>query len=203
MSLSVGILIIGSLYWDTRGGRDRWRENRLQMDRDFVVKVPIRYGRRSKTGTYTMVFGSVPTLGQARVVPCKKSVSTGKDLIDEAEWLWAGERRDVPRDEHQLDHELSSDWGCVALLTNPNAHIHQSWRDCWANRVSAESEERVIAQHLVDGRGLLHVPWPELVQGGGSTPLDLLLATTNRPTITNDSYPSAQDIADAWNQGLC
>jgi hypothetical protein len=202
MNLSIGILIIGSLYWDTRGGRDRWRESRLQMDRDFLVKAPIRYGRRSTTGTYTMVFGSVPTLGQARVVPCKKSMNAIKDLIEEGEWLWAAERREVPRGEQQLDHKLSATWGCVALLISPNANMHRSWRDCWAKRVSAERNETVVGRHLVDGRGLLQVSWPELAQSGDSAPLDLLLATTNSPTLTNDSYPSAHEIADAWNRDV-
>jgi hypothetical protein len=200
MNLSVGILIIGSLYWDTRGGRDRWRENRLQMDRDLLVKAPIRYGRRSQSGTYTMVFGPVPALGQARAVPCKKPVSSFKELIAEAEWLWTAERRDVPTEERQLAHKLSAAWGCVALLTNPNAQTSQAWLDCWASRVSAEGEHGAGEEHLVDHRGLLQVPWPELAQGGGAAPLDLLLATTNSPTLTNGSYPSAQEIADAWNQ---
>jgi hypothetical protein len=200
MSFSVGILIIGSLYWDTSGGRNEWRENRLQMSRDFVVKAPIRYGRRSKTGTFTMVFGSVPTLGQARVVPCKKSVVTVEDLIDEAEWLWAAERREVPGDEQNLDHKLSSDWGSVALLTNPKVNMSQSWKDCWTKSVLTKSDETARAWRLVDDLGLLQLPWPKLARGDHSTPLDLLLATTNSPTLTNNLYPTAHEVADAWNQ---
>jgi len=199
MSFSVGILIIGSLYWDTTGGRDRWRANRLQMDRDIAVRAPIRYGRKSQTRTYTMVFGDVPTVGQARVIPCMNSAGTVENLIAEAEWLWAAECRNVPHDERQLVHELSATWGCVALLTNPNVNIRQSWLDRWANRVVAETEV-AVEQHLVDDRGLLQVPWPELVLGNGSLQLDLLLATTNGPTLTNGSYPSAHEIADAWNR---
>jgi hypothetical protein len=41
MKLSIGILAIGSLYWDTSGGRDRWRRDRLQMDKSLLVQVPM------------------------------------------------------------------------------------------------------------------------------------------------------------------
>jgi hypothetical protein len=199
MSFSVGILMIGSLYWDTRGGRNEWRENRLQMDSDFVVRAPIRYGRRSNSGTYTMVFGSVPIAGGARIVPCKKPVVTAKDLIDEAEWLWAAERRIVPRDEQNLDHKLSAHWGSVALLPNPNVQIQQSWQDCWTKSVATDSDKTAMAWRLVDDRGLLQLPWPKLAKSDDSTPLDLLLATTNSPTLTDNLYPTAQEVADAWN----
>src|SRR5580692_12520499 len=55
LTLSIGVLIIGSLYWDPR--RQGWRDSRLDVDNVFNVHAPIRYGRRS-TGrghTYTMV----------------------------------------------------------------------------------------------------------------------------------------------------
>jgi hypothetical protein len=202
VELSVGVLIIGSLYWDTRGGRDAWREKRLQMEGDFIVTAPIRYGRRSLTGTYTMVFGDVPKLGQARVVPCKRSAKTVDDLIEEAEWLWSAERREVPPDESELDHALSSTWGCVALLTSPTTHIRESWLQCWAHRVLTKNAGGRIQQHLVDDRGLLEVPWPEFAQGEGPVLPDLLLATTNSPSLTNNAFPTADEIADAWNREI-
>ena len=35
-------------------------------------------------------------IGTAKVVQCKRSVTTCADLIAEAEWLWAAERKHVP-----------------------------------------------------------------------------------------------------------
>lgn len=55
MPLSMGVLIIGSLYW-REGGRDRWRRWRLDMTSKWLVRAPIRYGRRSLNNTFTMVF---------------------------------------------------------------------------------------------------------------------------------------------------
>jgi hypothetical protein len=146
-----------------------------------------------------MVFGIVPTEGQARIVPCKKSVVSVKDVINEAEWLWAAERRIVPRGEQNLDHKLFSHWGSVALLMNPNVQIQQSWQDCWAKAVATASDEAAMAWRLEDDRGLLQLPWPKLAESDDSTPLDLLLATTNSPTLTDNLYPTAQEVADAWN----
>jgi hypothetical protein len=186
------------LYWDTTGGRDRWRANRLQMDRAYPVKAPIRYGRRSKNGTYTMVFGTVPSLGQARVVPCKNAVTSLRELIGEAEWLWSAELRAVPISKDSVPHKTSSEWGCVGMLANPNARVPEGCVEGWACRFRAEDRDKAQRQHFVDGRGLLQMSWPDPVEAAGTVPLDLLLATTNSPTLTNGSFPSADEIANAW-----
>lgn len=59
----IGVLIIGSLYWDDdKPHREEWRRDRLRMDNRQYVKVPIRYGRYSETRKgYTMVFPPVLT----------------------------------------------------------------------------------------------------------------------------------------------
>ena len=92
-SHSLGILIIGSLYWDVKEDRPSWRKSRLRMKEQFRVKAPIRYGRKSgnRSDTYTMVFSSLCRQGKARVVRCKKPVSSSRDLIDEAVHLWTAE----------------------------------------------------------------------------------------------------------------
>ncbi len=127
MDLSIGILVIGSLAWDTEGGRPRWRTERLKDGGSVFcnVKVPIRYGRLSHTklakpglGTYTMVFadsvGCPP--GDAKVFPCTFAVSNFEDLWLEARWLWAAE---VKKANKEPSASVASDWGCVALLRNP------------------------------------------------------------------------------------
>lgn len=90
MQLSVGVLVIGSLYWRT-DERKKWRHKRLCPDRDWQVRVPIRYGRLSKNGAYTMVFAklSEDQFGQARVMQCQRPVTSPSDLVKEAEWLWS------------------------------------------------------------------------------------------------------------------
>src|ERR1700722_16557381 len=93
MSLSVGVLIIGSLLWDPEPERTAWRNRRLQMANSLPVAAPIRYGRKSTSrgDTYTMVFSRGCPAGQAVVVPCASKVSRSEDLITEAEYLRAAE----------------------------------------------------------------------------------------------------------------
>src|SRR5206468_11285798 len=64
MPLKTGILISGSLYWRNVPHRSRWREQFLHMERATAVKVPIRYGRLSRSNTYTMVYAPDTPPGQ-------------------------------------------------------------------------------------------------------------------------------------------
>jgi hypothetical protein len=44
---TVGVLLIGSLVWDGKEHRRKWRTERLDFEYLIFVKVPIRYGRKS------------------------------------------------------------------------------------------------------------------------------------------------------------
>ena len=50
----------------------------------------------------------------------------------------------------------------------------------------------------VDKFGFLKIPWPAS-KYGTRLPVDALLATATNPTIVGGYYPSALEIADAWN----
>ena len=89
--MQIGVLLIGSLFWDCRSHRRAWRDTRLDMSGSQPVRVSIRYGRLSGSRgcTYTMVFSTGLTeaeYGHGIVVPCKSH-----DLIEEAESLWTAE----------------------------------------------------------------------------------------------------------------
>jgi hypothetical protein len=199
MKLSIGILAIGSLYWDTTGGRDRWRRDRLQMDKSFLVQAPIRYGRRSKNGTFTMVFGNVTKLGQARVIPCRNSVTSVRSLIAEAEWLWTAEVRDVPLDNGNPASRTGASWGCVGLMANPAVRLPKGLIEGWSCHFALENAGEKGSQYFVDTKGLLQSHWPESLAETETVQPDLLLATTNHPTLTNGSFPTVEEIARAWN----
>lgn len=199
--LSVGILMIGSLYWDRTCGRTKWRRKRLLASHEGLVSAPIRYRRRShsRKNTYTMVFDppSEAPIGTAKVVQCQRCILTSADLIGEAEWLWSAERKRVPCLFNSPERIISAGWGCVALLCNPQSHIPAEIIEGWAQRVASEDAAR--NKHLVDERGLLQIPswpWPNLLEG---TPigLDLLLATSTNPKPRNE-YPDATQVARAW-----
>jgi hypothetical protein len=199
LKLKIGVLIIGSLYWDP--DRQAWRDSRLLIDDTFVVRAPIRYGRLSENrgNTYTMVFSGLCEHGEAIVVRCQRDVATASDLITEAEQLWAAERLSKP------NRRICANWGSVALLCHPDRDIPQALLDSWAGHVSGDQDYGHIPQAageapLISERGILQIPWPALINGGKPLAVDLLLATGNHPTLTGEpkSYPNAQTIADAW-----
>jgi hypothetical protein len=200
-NVSIGILIIGSLYWDNRRKRQTWRDSRLNMEDRYDVTARIRYGRKSegRDNTYTMVFSRQAGEGQAKVVRCRNDVLTAAHLNTEAEHLWAAERNREP------DGLIAADWGCVALLGNPDSEIPAELVDGWAARVADIAGYGNILHApgeaiLVSDRGLLQVPWPTLVGSLDRVPLDLLLVTANRPTLQGEpeAYATPAMIADAW-----
>jgi hypothetical protein len=199
MNLTAGILTIGSLYWDN-DVREKWRQSRLKVGAAFSVTVPICYGRKAggRGDTYTMVFSpGFKELGQAKAIPCSNLISSASDLVHEAELLWAAERK-LP----QPDGRLSANWGCVALLPNPERDVPKQLLDDWAHRISRERNYGQLSHTpIARDRGLLQIPWPEMVDAHGLLPLDLLLATANEPTLDNPpNYPSPEVIALAWKQ---
>lgn len=112
--LRVGVLIIGSLYWDPARHRIDWRRDCLSLSGERYVSAPIRYGRRSgsRGNSYTMVFSLAAKPGRAIVVPCRRLVRTGTDLVDEAVRLWTAETRAGSNPERRVS--ANEGWGCVA-----------------------------------------------------------------------------------------
>ena len=203
MPLTVGILIIGSLLWDSEEGRPAWRNARLDIASEQAVTAPIRYGRLSgnKRGhTYTMVFSRLCEIGQGKVVRCFHTVFSLAGLIAEAEHLWKAEQ---PGAE---SGRIAANWGCVALLCNPAGNTPEDILKGWAERVGREPDFGNVSQikeegRLVSGDGLLRIDWPHLVEGGAPVSFDLLLATANDPriSVTSPTYPGVETIANAWN----
>ena len=202
MPKSVAILTIGSLLWSQEDPRPSWRKDRLAVHRKTRVRVPIRYGRWSEKSGYTMVFScglSVEQFGWAFAVPCQAAVETFAQLTEEAEALWAAERK------RTNSHKLAANWGAVGLLGNPSQTGLDSFSADWSARVTVEND---IYKHFpsVEGEvaavtpdGLLSIQWPATESG---TPLeaDLLLAT---PTVPRDCdknrvYASPQQIATSF-----
>jgi hypothetical protein len=215
MELRGGILIIGSLYWETSGKphRKEWRNGRLRVGSKFFVRAPIRYGRWSESReSYTMIFSQLcrenQELGKAIVIPCQYPISSVFDLINEARQLWRAEQPN--RTPPDRDIGLSKDWGCVALLGNPKGQkIPKDWLSAWEKEISSQKQQRPYGglmhapgeEPIVDKAGMLKIDWPEPVASSDRKELDrldLLLATANDPTLEGTKYPSAKTIADAW-----
>src|SRR5690554_4953001 len=93
VDMRAGVLVVGSLWWDTQQHRIQWRRDRLLTDDSIRVRVPLRYGRRSRSrgNTFTMVMSEGREDGQALIVPCRNELATFDGLRSEAEQLWAAE----------------------------------------------------------------------------------------------------------------
>lgn len=129
MGVSIGTLIIGSLYWDPEPNRARWRSERLDLAASRNVFAPIRYGRRSDSrgNSYTMVFSEAltrqePHMGCAIAIPCARPVHSIQALVEEAQHLWAAERT---RDS--FNGRISADWGRIALALIHRVAFLRSW----------------------------------------------------------------------------
>ena len=130
--MRLGILIIGSLYWDPSRVRCRWRQDRLSCSEQRRVTAPIRYGKKAKKrgNTYTMVFtrtcSASEKLGTALVVPVRAECCEPEHLFQEAEQLWAAER-----DTEDIS-SICESWGKVCILKNPQVddqdRILKAWR---------------------------------------------------------------------------
>ena len=196
--VNIGVLLIGSLYWDAAEHRKTWRYKHLKQDAKQYVRVPIRYGRRSKLRgcSYTMVFSAglrEADFGTAIVIPCKS-----QDIVEEAKCLWAAESK------KGSECGVSASWGCVGLLPNPDSTRLPSkqlgrWRDFVKECAERRSNYRALAaaDAGIDKEGVLKIRWP-MLDAGSTLPFDALLATATEPTMHDSGCPSPHDIAAAW-----
>lgn len=218
MKLAIGILAIGSLFWDPKkdahpgelGVREAWWKSRLDKGAARSVSVPIRYGRLSSTrgNTYSMVLSADQAAsGCAKVIPCLNFVGRDQDLKSEAEYLWAAERG-----FEKPDTSLSSKWGAVGLLLNWERSGEAKYvlglekiKGSWSFLINQTAENRKNYQAIatsnacISKSGLLEIAWPKATDGR-PLELDLILATANKPSLLGSprTYPDAARIANAW-----
>lgn len=203
MPLTGGVLIIGSLLWDSEKGRPAWRDARLDMASAQTVTAPIRYGRLSGKGrghTYTMVFSRLAEIGNGKAVRCSRPVAMPGDLLAEAEALWKAEQPTAAAGR------IADYWGCVALLCNPNRQVPENLLKAWTDRIGLEPDYGKVTQtkgegRLIDENGRLLIAWPTCVDTGEPAQFDFLLVTANDPEISSarPNYPDVATIVGAWN----
>lgn len=204
--MRIGILTIGSLYWDRSPARCRWRQARLACSEEWRVKVPIRYGRRSPSrgNTFTMVFSKScaeeAKLGTGVVVPARAECCVPEHLLEEAEHLWAAERN------AEKKSDICACWGKVCILKNPEAKPAEPILQAWQTHITAIGDRYTALPAAKDedavldaATGLALFDWP--IDATTNQPLvgfDLLLMTATKPTLNAGQYPTAKEIADAW-----
>lgn len=200
MSASIGVLMIGSLYWEQKTHRKSWRDERLETASAVHVRAPIRYGRVSSTrgNIYTMVFSeelerSRDKLGSAVVVPCKRAVRSPCHLIEEAEALWRAEQR-----PDSSAGGISAKWGSAVIIQNPSRPLRSRVLRAWVDRVAREDGYGDLSHSNDEGSlfgtdGQLSMSWPVDAPSHYSA----LLATATNPSLIKGGYPSVDQIADA------
>lgn len=176
--MRVGVLTIGSLFWET----DRWRDGVLDFGASITVPFPIRYGRRSGTrdNGYTMVVAKSATPGSAKLVPVPMV-----DTFDDLERL-AHEVADAER----MGSELACSWACVALLPRVvETDIVQRWRDLQLDTSS------VLATYAAED---VPIDPTAVVEASLWNPsldsFDAVLVTITKPVA---NYPNIDNVADA------
>src|SRR5579859_4459736 len=109
--MRIGVLIVGSLLWEDTNERQVWRESHLALDDKVFVRVPIRYGRRSRKrgNTFTMTIDACAEVGQAIVLPTLVSSRDVSALYTEAEALWLAEQPGA------TSGAIFANWGCVGV----------------------------------------------------------------------------------------
>jgi hypothetical protein len=200
--MRIGILIVGSLYWDSLAVRAAWRANRLKLSDVTQVTAPIRYGRLSisRANTYTMVFSqacSTPDkLGTGLVAGAALKCRTPDDLLVEAQHLWAAERNAAEIGP------VSASWGRVGLLVNPAASVADEYLDRWQSFPGRQRKPAPVAPNersvIDETTGLALIDWPVDKRTRYALDYDVLLMTATAPTLIAGLYPTPDEIAGAW-----
>lgn len=141
--------------WDSRSQRKKWRQSHLAIDRAVLVRVPIRYGRRSEKrgNTFTMMIDTDGDAGQAVVVPCRTTQTGFSALFAEAEALWQAEQPGATAGN------ISAAWGCIGVRFRDEPAL-TDWSVGWAKYFRAKKASPVPP---VNDDGVLSILWPPAV----------------------------------------
>lgn len=185
--MRVGVLVVGSLLWDERVERERWRESRLELDGRIQFPAPLRYGRTSSSrgNTFTMTIDRGMSTGRGVLIPCRQDVSTLKDLAQEAELLWAAESF------QERPNVIGAGWGCVgAIFREEGERLAAEWS------VYFKANGGKAIPPLTDD-GALQMEWSKRWTDGAED-VDIILATATRPDSANPLIPDPLAVADRW-----
>jgi len=200
-----GVLLIGSLLWQNSletgdDLRKNWRDASLSIEKKIQVLVPIRYGRKSKNGIYTMTFSNSckNKLGKAFFVPFK--TNNVKDLDSFNKELTTLAIAEGMKGKLVAGEKII--WSAVTILINSknnDALKIESIKKWWINRFANEKVYDLEAFKIgeedsaVKENGILNISWPKTTQSGDQDifdDFDFIIATATVPT----NYPNYNDL---------
>lgn len=201
MEFKGGAIIIGSLFWENKPKRTKWRQVYLEStDYKIPTNVRIRYGRKSSTRqyTFTMIISNHPNteFGSAYILPFKEKIKNARNLESQAfamagaEGLW---KKSGP--------SLNKSWGTVGLLINPKLEesrnleiIKERWTKIYNGYKWDKSDYQIDNEpELIDENGFLHIEWTDEMDE-----FDFLIVTLTAPDPKK--FLDEKIIADKINQ---
>ncbi len=209
-----GALIIGSLLWQDHlwneddDIRKNWRKQHLSIKDKIPVSVPIRYGRRSGKGIYTMTYANSTRSkpGTGWIAPFKNYCKSFSELLEEAK---AMSKAEGMKGQLIKETENGDVWSIVCLLININkisakerVFITTSWiKELKKERAYKEFNNKSFRHGSetpsVKANGILNIPWCKAVIKKDWDKLnsyDFLLATATVPT--GKAYPTIDNLAN-------
>lgn len=184
MEFKGGAIIIGSLFWENKPKRIKWRQVYLETtDNKIPVNVRIRYGRKSSTrqDTFTMIISNHPNteFGTAYILPFKEKIKNARNLESQAfamagaEGLWK-----------KSEPSLNKSWGTVGLLINPKLEesrnleiIKERWTKIYSEYNFNPSDYTIEKEpEMIDKNGFLKIEWTDEMNE-----FDFLIATLTVP----------------------
>jgi hypothetical protein len=135
MQMKMGVIVIGSLFWDPSEVRRNWRTH-LATDERHQIALPIRYGRKSRIdgerkGTFTMIFSSSlqkHQYGKCLLIPFKENFTSQAEFQRQA--LHLAEAEGISSEV------ISKPWGTVSLVINPSSGKHELIQKFWSELVT-------------------------------------------------------------------
>lgn len=211
--MKAGVLIIGSLLWqdhlqdqDSDEIRKNWRDKFLNVGEKIMVRVPIRYGRLSSSGIYTMTFSKSVKAnrnGTGFFIPFKKtSLASFDDLINEAKEMSTAEGMNGNLSSKERGTE--NIWCSMGLLINSltvqkpdERSLINSWSKKLNERGQLEHKQFKLGNEssCIDKNGKLSIGWPSAVDKREEKRLssyDLIIATATKPT----KYPNVKELSE-------
>jgi hypothetical protein len=197
-----GALVIGSLYWYPKKGREEWWNKSVYKSGGVIVRIPTRYGRYSGDpwNCYTMVFSTSlrgNRLGSGYALPHRTITNNLQTLKKQAGEMGIAEG---------LKDSLTKNWGSVVMLLNPTSQFRDELEKDWKEIIG----QNLVSHNLLkpfDGdssptneNGFLTIPWPTTLDNNHLENFDYLLATTTLPKHKESNsvhrYPTIEEIAD-------
>lgn len=202
-NLNCGVIIIGSLLWQTYlhdendNIRLNWRNSHLNVEDKIPVKVPIRYGRKSKSNIMTMVFSNrmAKKRGFGYVVPFKEKVNNQDQLLCECIALSAAEG---------MKGNFVVSWGGLLayllneslIATSVKKEIVQLFRQRKNEQFNTLDYKVGREKSCVTQSLKLDIRWLDPISSSDKSRLDqfhLLLATPTKPL---ERIPTNEEIAE-------